>query len=145
MTPILMILILIASILQRERIDILTALTFSLPMVSLWAGSDFIVDDCYYHLNAMAALSIIFALNRIKTKISLLLSKALLLSIFINCFGYISWFYYLDPSTYDILFTGFYIWVLYIMLKKGSFQWNVLTLLSESYSSLRSLFAHGRG
>lgn len=145
MIPFLMFLILAASILQKDRTDFLAAITFSLPMISFWSVSDFIIDDWYYHLNSVVALAVMFVLNRIKTKLSLLLLKSLLLSILINAFGYILWSSYAEPTAYNTIFIAFYTWILYIMIKKGSFRWKLYSSFGGYYSSLRSLFVHMRG
>jgi len=145
MTTFLIILIVAASAMQKGRNDTLAAVLFSIPMIFLWIMSDYFPDSIYYHINSLFALAVIYIIHSIKNKLAWNLTIALLASIFINSFGFICWFLELSPAVYNNLFIVFYGFVLYIVLKKGSFQWTIYTLRGEYWSSLRSLFVHTRG
>lgn len=141
----LTILIVIVSIFQKDIKDIKSCTIFCIPMLILWLISDFTNGLLYYLLNSYFAFISIYLLSQINNQLSYKLSIALFISILLNLFGYISWFFYMQPTVYHVSFCLWYLWIFYLILKKGSFKWTRFHLFGASSRSLQSFLLHMKG
>lgn len=138
MLMVLMVSILIISMLQKRKSDIESCAFFCIPMLILWLLPDSIDGWLYYFSNAFGALVSISFLSIIKNKLSSDLTNALFISMLLNLFGYVTWFFYMPASVYQISFHAWYLWIIFLILRTGNLRWNFLRSFGVYWHSFQS-------
>lgn len=75
----------------------------------------------YYGIAALVDLAMVILTSGIRPipRMVLTLHKIALVSIAANMYGFILWFNYLPPTTYDSAFILIYLWLLLTLIRKG--------------------------
>ena len=139
-------LIVFLSLIQSKQWSKDACLVFWVPLVFLCVFERFIPAPAIYLICSMfAAISAVIWL-KLKSELSLVLAKALFISMGINLTGVGIWCFDLNQDAYYIPFVIFYFWVAYLILKKGDINWvKLFSAYRLRLVSLRSLIMSSLG
>jgi len=140
---IILLLIVFVSITQEKSDDRGAGLIFCIPIFMLKVFESGMSGWYYYLVDAtLSCATILLILRLFKTRLSLALSKSLIISILINFVGFNMWFFYQDPTVYYVSFVLYYSFVLYLLFAKGSSMWTTCYRgWLQSWASLLLYFA----
>lgn len=112
--------------LQSKSCDKIAGYLFSVPALVVYSAGECIPGAIYFHICGVIDLLVVFLILKVKSNLSLALSKALFISILLNLFGFVAWYYYLQDGLYTTSFLMYYIFVAYLLLSRGQIDWNSL-------------------
>lgn len=117
-------LIIVLSFLQDSSHDKNACHIFWVPLAAICIVEKLIPAPGFYFVGVLcASFSATILLKYIKTKLSSSLVKALFISMGINLAGLGIWYYDFPQDSYYGSFILFYLWVVSIILKKGTINW----------------------
>ncbi len=134
MTYILLV-IAILSVVQRDANDRIAAVIFISVTSVYHICGDHIDGKWYYVVAGLIDLSLLYSLTRyFRSRLSILLSFAALVSLILNFAGWGLWAANEDPDPYNALYLLYYSWIAYIMLERTCgklLKWAGQSLSSE--------------
>jgi hypothetical protein len=121
------------SLMQRNSRDKRACLCFSIPAISVYIIGDYIPGFIYFHVCAVIDLLSILIILKIKSCLSVILSKSLFISIVLNLLGFIMWYCYISPIYYISLFAIYYFFMCLLLVLRGDILWISFHRLSDSF------------
>jgi hypothetical protein len=123
------------SAMQRRQVDRVAGFLFSVSSAVVYIAGPHISGQFYFHICAIIDCILVFIILKFKTKLALILAKALFISMVLNLLGFISWALYLKPDLYVYCFIFYYSCISYLLITRGKIDWSFWQQLLDSSGS----------